>query len=41
MYTFHVFVCAGGWGAIVFPIEVSAAGIIVCLISSFLATHIK
>ncbi|KAG5180782.1 inorganic pyrophosphatase [Tribonema minus] len=32
---------AGGWGAMVFPMEVSAAGILVCLVSSFLATHIR
>jgi len=29
-----------GWGAICFPLVVSSAGILVCLISSFLATHI-
>lgn len=29
-----------GWGAICFPLLVSSAGILVCLISSFLATHI-
>jgi inorganic pyrophosphatase len=29
-----------GWGAVAFPILVSAAGIIVCLVTSFVATHI-
>ena len=29
-----------GWGAVCFPIAVSAVGIFVCLITSFLATHI-
>ena len=32
---------AEGWAALVFPMEISAAGILVCLISSFLATHIR
>jgi len=32
---------SGGWDALVFPIVVSAVGIIVCLICSFLATHIR
>jgi H+-translocating diphosphatase len=31
----------GGWDAMVFPVVVSAVGIFVCLIRSFLATHIK
>ena len=31
----------GGWDAMVFPIIVSAVGIFVCLICSFIATHIK
>jgi len=31
----------GGWNALVFPIIVSAFGIIVCLLCSFIATHIK
>ncbi|CAM9406892.1 unnamed protein product [Chrysoparadoxa australica] len=31
---------AAGWGAVVFPIIVSAAGILVCLLTSFLATNI-
>jgi H+-translocating diphosphatase len=30
----------GGWDAMVFPVVVSAVGIFVCLICSFLATHI-
>mmetsp|Transcript_4914 Transcript_4914/g.7282 ORF Transcript_4914/g.7282 Transcript_4914/m.7282 type:complete len:754 (-) Transcript_4914:478-2739(-) len=30
----------GGWDAMVFPIIVSAVGIVVCLLCSFLATHI-
>lgn len=29
-----------GWGAIMFPLIVSAAGILVCLVTSFLATHL-
>jgi H+-translocating diphosphatase len=29
-----------GWGAVCFPIAVSAIGVIVCLVTSFLATHI-
>jgi H+-translocating diphosphatase len=32
---------AEGWAALVFPMEISAAGILVCLVSSFLATHIR
>lgn len=32
---------SGGWDAMVFPIVVSAVGIFVCLICSFIATHIK
>merc|ERR1719424_883945 len=31
------FVDAGGWSALMFPLCISAAGIIVCLVSSFLA----
>ena len=31
----------GGWNAMVFPIIVSAVGLFVCLICSFIATHIK
>jgi H+-translocating diphosphatase len=31
----------GGWNAMVFPIVVSAVGLFVCLICSFLATHIR
>lgn len=31
----------GGWDALVFPIIVSAFGIIVCLLCSFIATHIS
>lgn len=30
----------GGWGAIMFPLMVSSCGIIVCLLSSFVATHL-
>ena len=30
-----------GWGAVCFPLFVSAAGILVCLLTSFLATHIQ
>ena len=30
-----------GWGAVCFPLTISAAGILVCLITSFLATHIQ
>lgn len=29
-----------GWGAVVFPLLVSSSGIIVCLVTSFFATHI-
>lgn len=29
-----------GWGAVCFPIGVSAIGILVCLATSFIATHI-
>jgi len=29
-----------GWGAVCFPIAVSAVGILVCLVTSFIATHI-
>merc|ERR1719491_1599002 len=32
---------SGGWDALVFPIVVSAFGIIVCLLCSFIATHLK
>jgi inorganic pyrophosphatase len=31
----------GGWDAMVFPLVVSSVGIIVCLLCSFIATHIK
>ena len=31
----------GGWDAMVFPVVVSAIGIFVCLVCSFIATHIK
>merc|ERR1719469_767498 len=31
----------GGWNALVFPIVVSAFGIIVCLVCSFIATHLS
>lgn len=29
-----------GWGAIVFPLVISSAGILVCAVSSFVATHV-
>lgn len=32
---------SGGWDALVFPVVVSAVGIFVCLVCSFIATHIK
>jgi len=32
---------SGGWDAMVFPVCVSAVGIFVCLVCSFIATHIK
>jgi Na+/H+-translocating membrane pyrophosphatase len=32
---------SGGWDAMVFPVIVSATGIFVCLLCSFIATHIK
>lgn len=31
---------AAGWGAVCFPLVISSWGIIVCLVTSFLATHI-
>jgi len=31
---------AAGWGAVCFPLVISSFGILVCLITSFLATHI-
>lgn len=31
----------GGWDAMVFPLIVSAVGIVVCLVCSFIATHIS
>jgi len=31
----------GGWDAMVFPVVVSAVGIFVCLVCSFIATHIR
>jgi len=31
----------GGWNAMMFPLVVSAVGLFVCLICSFIATHIK
>lgn len=32
---------AGGWASMMFPLMVSAVGIFVCLVTSFIATHIK
>jgi len=32
---------AAGWDAMVFPVVVSAVGVFVCLVCSFIATHIK
>jgi len=32
---------SGGWDALVFPVVVSSVGIFVCLICSFIATHIR
>jgi len=32
---------AAGWEALLFPVGISAIGIFVCLVSSFVATHIK
>jgi len=32
---------SGGWDAMVYPVVVSAVGIFVCLICSFIATHIR
>jgi len=32
---------AAGWDAILFPLVISAAGIIVCILCSFVATHIS
>jgi len=34
-------ILAAGWGAMLFPITVSAAGIVICAVSSFLATDIS
>lgn len=31
---------AGGWSAVMFPLLVSATGIIICLVTSFIATHL-
>jgi len=31
---------SAGWSALLFPVTISAAGILVCLVTSFLATHI-
>jgi len=31
----------GGWDALVFPIVVSAYGVVVCLVCSFIATHLR
>ena len=30
---------AGGWGALMFPLHISALGIVVCMLTSFLATN--
>ncbi|KAL3898488.1 MAG: hypothetical protein SGPRY_012831, partial [Prymnesium sp.] len=30
-----------GWSALTFPLTISAAGILVCLLTSFVATHLK
>lgn len=30
-----------GWGAVCFPLTISAAGLLVCLVTSFLATHLQ
>merc|ERR1719310_59867 len=32
---------ASGWDALMFPVVISAAGIIVCILCSFVATHIS
>ena len=32
---------AAGWGAVMYPLTISAAGILVCLACSFIATHLK
>jgi len=32
---------AGGWSGIMFPVTISAAGILVCILCSFVATHIS
>lgn len=29
----------GGWGAVIFPLLVSAASVVVCLMAGFVATH--
>jgi len=34
-------IVSAGWGALLFPLTISGAGIIVCLLTSFVATHIK
>jgi len=33
-------ICEAGWSALVFPLFISSCGILVCLICSFLATHL-
>jgi inorganic pyrophosphatase len=32
---------SAGWNALLFPLTISAAGIIICILCSFVATHIK
>jgi len=34
-------ILAEGWGAVMFPLTISAAGIVVCMACSFIATHLK
>jgi len=37
----HANLSSVGWDALLFPLSISAAGIIICLLCSFVATHIK
>jgi inorganic pyrophosphatase len=34
------FLWQSGWAAVVFPLVVSSTGILICLVSSFMATHV-
>ncbi|KAL1507326.1 hypothetical protein AB1Y20_008172 [Prymnesium parvum] len=34
-------IVTAGWGALMFPLSISGVGIVVCLLTSFVATHLK